>query len=161
MVDGMLEDVRTCLRLLSCDLLVIIDDRNATSGFTSPRREHIGQQKIEVLTRGAAEAGHNAANAPGWFTKLITKTLSNLLKANPSGFPTSRLYTEVYHESPATEPQLFNLSSGHHSKIWLCLPIPSSKPPECPQPQSPPHRPADRTLHDERHRLTSSVPPSC
>ena len=130
MVDGMLEDLRSCLRISDCDLLFMIDACNTTSGFTTPRREHIGEQKMEVLTKGAAEAEPNAANAPGWFTKLITKTLSNLLKANPSGFDTARLYTEVYHLSPDAEPQLFDLSSGHHSKIWLCPPIPSRKPPE-------------------------------
>ena len=130
MVDGMLEDLRSCLRLPDCDRFVIIDACNTTSGFTTPRREHIGEQKIEVLAKGAAEAEPNTANAPGWFTKLITETLSNLLKANPSGFDTARLYTEVYHLSPDAEPQLFDLSSGRQSKIWLCPPIPSRKPPE-------------------------------
>lgn len=60
MVDGMLEDLRSCLRLPDCDLLVMIDACNSTSGFTTPRREHIGEQKIEVLIKGAAEAEHNA-----------------------------------------------------------------------------------------------------
>ena len=125
----MLEDLRTCLRLSSCDLLVMIEDWNTTGRFDASRRERIGKQKIEVLTTGAAEAGKNATNVPGCFTKVLTEALRNLLKANPSGFRSSRLYSEVYRNCPDAEPQLFNLSSGDHSKIWLCPPIPKYKPP--------------------------------
>ena len=126
----MLEDLRTCLRLPSCDILVILDDCNTTGGFNASSRERIGKQKIEVLTIDAAKAEHSAPNAPGWFTKLLTETLRNLLKANPHGFPSSVLYSEVHHKSPDAEPHLFNLSSGDHRKICICPPIPNYKPPK-------------------------------
>ena len=124
----MLEDLRTCLRLPNCDLLVIIDDCNITGCFNASRWEPIGKQKIEILMAGAAEAENNAA-IPGWFTRLLTQTLSNLLKINPRGFPVFRLYLEIYNENTDAKPRMFNLSGGHRSEIWLCPPIPSSKPP--------------------------------
>ena len=129
-VDGMLEDLRTCLRLPTCDMLVIIDDCNTTGGFNASSRERIGKQKIEVLTIDAAKATYNAPNAPGWFTKLLTEALRNLLKANPNGFPSSVLYSEVHHKSPDAKPHLLNLSSGDHRKICICPPKPSYKPPK-------------------------------
>lgn len=125
----MLEDLRTCLRLPSCDILVMLDDCNTTGGFTASKRERLGKQKIEVLTIDTAKAEHNAANGPGWFTKLLTETLRNLLRANPNGFLSSVLYSEVHHKSPDAEPHLFSLSSGDHRKIYICPPIPNYKPP--------------------------------
>ena len=126
----MLEDLRTCLRLPGCDILVIIDDCNTTGGFTASNREPIGKQKIEVLTTDTAKAEREAANVPGWLTKLLPETLGNLLKANPHGFPSSVLYSEIYFNSPDTRPYLFDLSSGHHREICICPPIPNYKPPK-------------------------------
>ena len=87
----MLEDLQTYLLHTGCDLLVIVDDCNTTGGFNASRREHNGKQKIEVLTTGATMAGN--IDAPGWLTNLLTETLSNLLKSNPSGFRSSMLYS--------------------------------------------------------------------
>ena len=126
----MLEDLRTCLRLPSCDILVMLDDCNTTGGFTASKRERLGKQKIEVLAIDSAKAGHNAGNGPGWFTMLLTETLRKLLKANPHGFLSSVLYSEVRHKSPDVEPHLLNLSSGDHRKICICPPIPSYQPPK-------------------------------
>ena len=126
----MLEDLRSVLQLPACDLFVIIDDSNTTGSFNASKGKNIGKQRIEILTTGVAEAADNAASGPGQFTKLLTEALSNLLKASPRGFPISRLYREIYQESPDAEPQLFNLSSGHHSEISICQPITSGKPRE-------------------------------
>ena len=124
----MLEDLRTCLRLPNCDLLVIIDDCNITGSFNASRWEPFGKQKIEILIAGAAAAENNAAS-PGWFTRLLTQTLSNLLKINPSGFTVLRLYLEICNEVTDAKPRIFNPSGGHRSEILLCPPIPSGKPP--------------------------------
>ena len=128
-VDGMLEDLRTCLRVPTCDIFVILDDCNTTGGFNASSRDRIGKQKIEVLTIDAAKAGHSALSTPGWFTKLLTETLRNLLKAKSHGFPSSVLFTELYRKSSDSKPHLFDLSSGDHRKIYICPPIPSHKPP--------------------------------
>ncbi len=132
MVEGMLEDLRTVLRLPRSDLLIIIDDCNTTGSLTTPRRqEHlIGEQKIEILTSGAAGVEGNAAGSPGGFTRCLNTSLSSLLTANPHGFSSSTLYDEVYNATSNIKPQLFVLSSGHHGKIVLCPPRPSRKPPE-------------------------------
>ena len=129
-VDGMLEDLRTCLRLPNCDILVILDNCNTTGSFTASKREHIGKQKIEVLTTDAAKAKRKAV--PGWFTKLLTETLRNLLKANPNGFPSSVLFSEIYQKSTDVKPYylFIDLSSDHHRSICICPPVPNYKPPK-------------------------------
>lgn len=55
------------------------------------------------------------------FTKALSKVLEELLEKNPEGFPTSRLYREIYHKwtYPKAKPFLFDQSRYSRDKIWL------------------------------------------
>ena len=116
-------DVLTCLRLPACDQLVILDCCYAALAF---RREHIGKRKFELLTSAAHD---RTSPAPKYsdisFTTALTKALRSLLKQNPKGFCTGRLYREVYHDIPerrnttTTKPLLFDQSPHNLGKIWL------------------------------------------
>ena len=126
----MLEDLRTCLRLPGCDILVIIDDCNTTGGFTASNREPIGKQKIEVLATDTATAERKAANVPGLLTWVLTESLRDLLRYNPHGIPSSALYSQMYLRSRKTKHYRFDMTSGDDREIYIGPPIPNDKPPE-------------------------------
>ena len=125
-------DVLTCLRLPACDQLVILDCCYAALAF---RREHIGKRKFELLTSAAHD---RTSPAPKYsdisFTTALTKALRSLLKQNPKGFCTGRLYREVYHDIPdcrnttTTKPLLFDQSPHNLGKIWLMPQVLSNRP---------------------------------
>lgn len=58
---------------------------------------------------------------PHSFTKSLHEVLAGLLEKNPQGFPTSRLYREIYHRwtFAGAKPFLFDQSRYSHDKIWL------------------------------------------
>lgn len=58
----------------------------------------------------------------GSFTKCLNEVLKKLLKSDPHGFSTSRLYRELFHAFPPKDkprPHLFDQASQDLGKIWL------------------------------------------
>lgn len=58
----------------------------------------------------------------GSFTKYLNEALTRLLKSDPHGFSTSRLYRELFHAFPPTisnRPHLFDQARQDFGKIWL------------------------------------------
>ena len=112
-------DITTCLRLPSCDQIIIVDCCFAATAFA---REPIGKQKFELL---AAAGPHNKVPAPGQpgsFTHALQIVLRKLLHTNPTGFCTSALYRELFYSIPQdikTKPMLFDQSRHSYGKIWL------------------------------------------
>ena len=118
-------DIRTCLRLPRCDQLVILDCCYAAKAFA---RDHVGKRKFELLTSSA----HDLESPPpkyqeSSFTRALYKAMQRLIKEHPTGFCTSHLYREVYHDMPATKksgkptpkPLLFDQARHSLGRIWL------------------------------------------
>ena len=118
-------DIRTCLRLPTCDQLMIIDCCFAARAFS---REHIGKKKFELLASAAHDRESPAPSLAHSFTRTLTDLLKKLLEKSPSGFCTSQLYRELYHDVPDIKPLLFDQADHNYGKIWLRPQTPSAKP---------------------------------
>ena len=104
---------------------MIIDCCFAARAFS---REHIGKRKFELLTSAAHDRESPAPSLAHSFTRILTERLERLLEQNPSGFCTSQLYRELYHEVPEVKPLLFDQAHHNYGKIWLRPQTPIAKP---------------------------------
>ena len=128
-------DIRTCLRLPSCDQLMILDCCFAARAFA---REPIGKQKFELITSTAHDLYSPAPHLPYSFTTTLYRCLERLVKENTKGFSTSHLYRELYHTMPITEapdpsnpkPLLFDQARHSLGRIWLRPQVVVDKPPK-------------------------------
>lgn len=128
-------DIRTCLRLPSCDQLMILDCCYAAKAFA---REHIGKRKFELLTSSAHDLKSPAPHLAHSFTRALYESLKRLIKENPKGFCTSHLYREVYHTMPPStnplepdpRPLLFDQARHSFGRIWLRPQVVTAKPPK-------------------------------
>lgn len=123
-------DMQTCLRLPSCDQLIILDCCFSARAFGP---NHIGKRKFELMTSAAHNQESPAPKWPNSFTRALHVTLKRLLKDNPKGFCTSHLYREVYHNMPKTDsprPHLFDQARHSFGKIWLRPQVQSPLPPK-------------------------------
>lgn len=114
-------DILYCLRLPACDQLLIVDCCSAAKAFLP---QPVGKRKFELLTSAGV---HDLVPAPamqGSFTTYLNKALTRLLKSDPGGFSTSRLYRELFHAFPPNlenrpHPNLFDQARQDFGKIWL------------------------------------------
>ena len=117
-------DIRTCLRLPRCDQLLILDCCYAAKAFA---RDHVGKRKFELLTSSAHDLESPAPYLESSFTRALYKAMTRLIKQYPTGFCTSHLYREVYHDMPAAKtsgkpspkPLLFDQARHSLGRIWL------------------------------------------
>ena len=122
---SILKYIQEILYLPTCNILVILDCSFSAKSFA---RWPIGNGYVELLVSAADDARSPAPFLPQSFTSTLYEALKRLLKENPSGFSTSRLYREVYHTMPVTQaPQLpntkplhFDQSGNGLGKIQLC-----------------------------------------
>ena len=145
-------DIRTCLRLPRCDQLMILDCCYAAKAFA---RDHVGKRKFELLTSSAHDLESPAPYQDSSFTKALYKAMKRLIKQHPTGFCTSHLYREVYHDMPAAKPSgkpspkplLFDQARHSLGRIWLRPQVLNEVPPKAPK---------ERRLLKLTFRLTES-----
>ena len=118
-------DILYTLRLPDTDILVIIDCCFAGKAFVNGE---MGKRKFELLASTSQEDWAYAPNHEGSFTSILSDVLDNLLDSEKhrKGFPTSKLYRDVYHNAKMhIKPYLFDQSRYDYGKIWL-RPLPAT-----------------------------------
>lgn len=100
------------------DTLLIVDCCYAAMTFS---KKNIGQRKFELLCSVAPTEQAYAPRHANSFTKVLCRSLENLLEENPDkGFSTSQLYRDLYHNSvKGKKPFLFDQSSKNFGWIYL------------------------------------------
>jgi hypothetical protein len=110
-------NIQKRLKKFESDILLIVDSCHAGKGFTE--HSFMGR-KCEMFcsiaeTRSAYAPGHEAS-----FTRILTKSLVDLIQDKPDGFSTSVLYRTVNRrQSPELEPLLFDQAPRDYGSIWL------------------------------------------
>ena len=128
-------DIRTCLRLPRCDQLMILDCCYAAKAFD---KDHVGKRKFELLTSSAHNLKSPAPYLESSFTRALYKAMKRLIEQHPTGFSTSHLYREVYHNMPAAKssgepipkPLLFDQARHSLGRIWLRPQVFNEMPPK-------------------------------
>jgi hypothetical protein len=105
------------LKSSETDILLIVDSCFAAGAFTD---QPFGGRKCELFCSIAEKDLARAPGQHGSFTKILTKSLSEMIRESPQGFSTPDLYRRVYRQQhQAHKPFLFNQSRLDYGKIWL------------------------------------------
>ncbi|KAH0537356.1 hypothetical protein FGG08_005835 [Glutinoglossum americanum] len=132
-------DMLATLRLIDCDVLIILDCCHAGKAFYPVMP---GKRKFELLTASSEDDWTPGPEKPGSFTTVMVNEIEELLKNQSSGFTISTLYHKLYHSQKLeTTPFLFDMSQRDYGKLWL-RPSPKSDP----RPKDGPHRQPQEAL---------------
>jgi hypothetical protein len=105
------------LRLIDCDVLIILDCCHAGMAFYP---EQPGKRKFELLTAASCDDWTPGPEKPGSFTTVMVDEIEELLKKHSLGFTMSTLYHKLYHSRKLeTKPLLFDMSQRDYGKLWL------------------------------------------
>ena len=117
--DTFLSDLITCLRLTTCDHLVILDCLRSLEAFTD---RIVKNRKFDLLASAGHDVASSGENLPHWLTRTLNDVLKRLLNENPKGFSTSDVYRELYYTVPfdkPCKPLLFDQAQDDLGRVWL------------------------------------------